>query len=727
MERSFKKEVQSLRLGDGETFHGEGILAVTKALLQSGVSYVGGYQGAPVSHLLDVMVDAEDYLKELGVHVEACTNEASAAAMLGASINYPIRGAVTWKAIVGTNVASDALSNLASPGVMGGAMIIVGEDYGEGGAVIQERSHAYALKSSIWLLDPRPNLPSIVRTVEKGFELSEASQAPVMLELRIRACHVTGSFEAKNNIKPAISELSRTSPAPHNFARLSHPPVTFVHEKLKIDQRMPAARDFILREKLNEIFGGDLNDIGIIVQGGLFNGTLRALERFGLADTFGETRVPILCLNVTYPLVPEEIRSFCADKKAVLIVEEGFPEYIEQMVATDLRRGDIQTRLYGKDVLPPAGEYTQEVLMRGIAQFLIEAKPASIDTAAISDRLNKLTAHLPAVQQSLRDLPPRPPTFCTGCPERPVFSALKLTQADTGNRHISADIGCHCFGLFAPFSMGNSVLGYGMSLASAAAVGPNIEKRPIAVMGDGGFWHNGLITGVTSNLFNKGDGLLIVFQNGYTSATGLQYMPSSKASRAGEGQTADIEQTLKTMGVKWLRKVRTYSVGKMMATVKEALASAEHGLKVIIADGECQLARQRRVRAEDAGKLARGERVVRTKFGVDDEICTGDHSCIRLSGCPSLSVKPSPDPLRTDPVATVIESCVGCGLCGEVAHAAVLCPSFYKAEIVRNATWWDRTLFRIRKTVIGWFGGRARDSAIPAGAVPAAAREQVTA
>ena len=726
-ERSFVAEARKLTAGNGETFTGEGILAVTKALLQSGVSYVGGYQGAPVSHLLDVMVDAEDYLKELGVHVETCTNEASAAAMLGASINYPIRGAVTWKAIVGTNVASDALSNLASPGVMGGAMIIVGEDYGEGGAVIQERSHAYALKSSIWLLDPRPDLPSIVRIVEKGFELSEASHAPVMLELRIRACHVTGSFQAKNNIKPAISELSRTSPAPHNFTRLAHPPVTFAHEKLKVDQRMPVARDFIMREKLNEVFPGDLKDIGIIVQGGLYNGTLRALERLGFADAFGECRVPVLCLNVTYPLVPEEIRSFCADKKAVLIVEEGFPEYIEQMVATELRRGDIQTRLHGKDVLPQAGEYTQEVLMRGLAQFLIDSRPARVDIAAIGDRLKQLTAHLPAVQHALRDLPPRPPTFCTGCPERPVFSALKLTQAETGNRHISADIGCHCFGLFAPFSMGNSVLGYGMSLASAAAVGPNTNKRPIAVMGDGGFWHNGLITGVTSNLFNKGDGLLIVFQNGYTSATGLQYMPSSKASRAGEGQTADIEQTLKTMGVKWMRKVRTYSVGKMMATIKEALASAEHGLKVIIADGECQLARQRRVRAEDAGKLARGERVVRTKFGVDDEICTGDHSCIRLSGCPSLTVKPSPDPLRTDPVASVIESCVGCGLCGEVAHAAVLCPSFYRAEIIRNATWWDRTLFNIRRAVIGWFAGRQPSGEMPAGAVPAAARERVPA
>ena len=80
MERSFKKEVDALRLGAGDIFRGEGILAVTKALLQSGVSYVGGYQGAPVSHLLDVMVDAEDLLAELGVHVETCTNEAAAAA-----------------------------------------------------------------------------------------------------------------------------------------------------------------------------------------------------------------------------------------------------------------------------------------------------------------------------------------------------------------------------------------------------------------------------------------------------------------------------------------------------------------------------------------------------------------------------------------------------------------------------------------------------------------------
>src|SRR6202047_5321455 len=238
MERSFKTEVEALRLGDGAVFRGEGIFAVTQGVAPAGVSYVGGYQGAPVSHLIDVLVDAEDMMAELGVHVETCTNEASAAAMLGASISYPLRGAVTWKSIVGTNVAADALSNLASPGVIGGAMIILGEDYGEGASVIQERSYAYAMKSTMWLLDPRPDLPTIVRMVEKGFELSEASHSPVMLELRIRACHVTGEFAAKDNRPGAYSGLNRLAGPPRfDYGKLSHPPVTFLQERLKVEER----------------------------------------------------------------------------------------------------------------------------------------------------------------------------------------------------------------------------------------------------------------------------------------------------------------------------------------------------------------------------------------------------------------------------------------------------------------------------------------------------------
>ena len=287
-ERSFKKEVQKLRLGEGEVFHGEGILAVTKALLQSGVSYVAGYQGAPISHLMDVLADANDILAELGVHFEHSASEATATATLAASVNYPLRGAATFKSTVGTNVASDALANLASGGVTGGALIIVGEDYGEGSSIMQERSHAFAMKSQVWLLDPRPNLPSIVQAVESGFELSEATNTPVMLELRIRACHVHGRFVAKANRRPAFTLKDAIEQPRRQTDRIVLPPASYLHEREKIEKRWPAAVKFIQDHRLNEFFAEDAQDFGIVLQGGMYNNVVRALELLGLSDAYGE-------------------------------------------------------------------------------------------------------------------------------------------------------------------------------------------------------------------------------------------------------------------------------------------------------------------------------------------------------------------------------------------------------------------------------------------------------
>lgn len=710
MEVSFSKEIESLRLGAGDTFHGEGILAITKALLQSGVAYIGGYQGAPVSHLLDVMVQAKGYMDELGVHVEACSNEASAAAMLGASIHYPLRGAVTWKSIVGTNVAADALSNLCSPGVTGGALVVVGEDYGEGASVIQERTHAYALKSGMCLLDPRPDLGVMVRMVEEGFRLSETSNMPAILELRIRACHVRGSFEAKDNRPPAVSTRAlMENPAGFDYMKLAHPPVTFRHEKLKGEQRIPAARRYVVEHKLNELFDGTHADLGIIVQGGIYNALVRSLQQLGLADAFGGTDIPILCLNVTYPLVPEQVADFCVGKRAVLVVEEGQPEYIEQEIATLLRRRDIQTKLHGKDLLPPAGEYSVEVLSGGLTHFAAAYLPGPATEQA--RRWLAGNAERRAAAAALtRPLPARPPGFCIGCPERPVFSALKLAQEEIGKVHIAADIGCHALATFEPFHSGHSILGYGMSLASSAGVSPVMQRRTLAIMGDGGFWHNGLLTGVQSALFNGDDAVLLIFKNGYTSATGTQDIISTpeddaKAEAADKARSIvhtnqTIESTLKGLGVQWMRTVHTYEVEAMRATLTDAFTSDFNGLKVIIAEGECQLERQRRIKPWIQSLLKKGERVVRVKYGVDEDVCNGDHACIRLSGCPTLTLKDNPDPLKVDPVATVIDGCVGCGLCGANAHAATLCPSFYRAEVVQNPRWHERLLHSLRSAVV---------------------------
>ncbi len=716
MEVQFAHEVGQLRLGAGAEFHGEGILAITKALLQSGVSYVGGYQGAPVSHLVDVMVQAREYLDELGVQVHACANEASAAALLGASIHYPVRGAVTWKSIVGTNVASDALSNLASPGVTGGALVVVGADYGEGASVIQERTHAFAVKSTIALFDPRPDLPHLVEMVEHAFRLSEASSMPAMLELRIRACHVRGSFTCKDNVAPRLSFRTRQAePAAFDYQRLSHPPSTFQHEKRKLEERIPAARRYIAGHRLNEHFPGRREDLGLVVQGGLYNNLLRALQIFGLADALGGCELPVLVLNVAWPLVPEELLAFCTGKRGVLLVEEGQPEFIELELATLLRRQGVDTPLHGKDFIPAAGELGVEAIAGGLASFLARHLPqhpagsARAWLAANQDRRAEVARELG------RPLPPRPPGFCVGCPERPVFAAIKLVQQEVGRLHIAADIGCHSFGTFEPFGVGHSILGYGMSLASSAGVAPLMQRRTLAIVGDGGFWHNGVLTGVQSALFNGDDVVLLILKNGYTSATGTQDIISSPsaaargAAREPQRSLVDsnttIEQTLRGLGVTWLRTVDSYAVDAVRRVLREALTGPTGGLKVIVAEGECQLERQRRVRPWLEQRQQRGKRTVRVRYGVDEDVCSGDHACIRLSACPALTLKDAADPLRLDPVATVTAACVGCGLCGANVQAAALCPSFHRIETVQHPHAGERLLAGLRASLVDALGG----------------------
>ncbi len=697
-----------MRLGAGEEFRGEGILAVTKALLQSGVSYVGGYQGAPISHLMDVLTDAKDILDELGVHFEASASEAAAGAMLAASVNYPLRGAVTWKSTVGTNVASDALANVASGGVKGGALIIVGEDYGEGASIMQERSHAFAMKSQIWLLDPRPNLTSIVNAVETGFQLSEASNTPVMLELRIRACHVYGRFIAKDNQRPEFTLRDALENPERDTERIVLPPASFLHEQEKIKQRWPAAVEFIRENRLNEFLGGATGDVGLIVQGGLYNTLIRALELLGLSDSFGNTEIPIYVLNVTYPLIPQEVVGFCADKRAVLMIEEGQPDYLEQAVNTILRRADVQTKVCGKDVLPMAGEYTGQVLKQGVAKFLDAHAGKNIPPQALEGPV--VPADLTAI------VPPRPVGFCTGCPERPVFTAMKLIERELGRFHVSCDIGCHLFSILPPFHIGNTTMGYGLGAAGASAFAASgAKKRAIAIMGDGGFWHNGLTSGVGNAVFNQDDNVLMIIDNGYSAATGGQDLLSSRSRTSLHSTRHRIEDAVRGLGVKWLRRVRTYDLADMYATLREALTTPVKGPKVIIAQSECQLNRQRRIRPQIRRMLKDGKRVVREQFGVDAETCTGDHSCIRLSGCPSLTIRENPDPLRSDPVAYVDNSCVGCGHCGEVADVAVLCPSFYRVEIISNPSFWDVWTARLRHVVIGWLqrrGERRRAHAV---------------
>src|SRR5437588_611085 len=438
-ERSFAEDVKQLGYGQGQVLRGEGILAITKALLQSGVSYVGGYPGAPI---------------------------------------------------------------------------------------LQERTHSAALKSSVPLLDPRNSLQSFARFVEEGFGLSEACNEPVLFSIRIRACHMRGTLECRDNVRPAISMRSPLEAPSFSLERINLPPFTYAMEARKFEQRLPAARRYILEREL------------------------KALAH--------EARLDV----------------------------------------------EIQ----GKEVFSPHGEYVPALVIGGLRKFLVGANPTAQSVTAIEDRYAALTAHRETVRAALPEpVSKRPPSFCTGCPERPLFSAMNVLRTQD------------------------------------PSIGDNARKEP---------------TGMT------------------------------------------IPQALRGVGVSWIRTVDSYDIAKMIGTLREALTTRVKGLKVVIARGECQLERQRRLRPLNRARAAAGQTVVQPRFGVDPEVCTGDHSCMRLNGCPSLTLRESPDPLREDPIAHVDDTCVGCGVCGEVAHAAVLCPSFYQVRVIANPGPWTRLVDRLRRAAI---------------------------
>ncbi|MFT7594164.1 MAG: indolepyruvate ferredoxin oxidoreductase alpha subunit, partial [Paracoccaceae bacterium] len=480
----------------------------------------------------------------------------------------------------------------------------------------------------------------------------------------------------------------------------------YAHEQDKIETRWPAAQDYIIRNKLNEVFGPSDGPVGIVVQGGMYNGVMRALQRLGLADIYGNSNVPIYVLNVTYPLVEPEFLEFCEGKQALMVVEEGQPEFIEQGLTTMLYRAGKTLPFYGKGLLPQAGEYTGKVLFDGISGFLKQTAPA-----LLSANLRAPNAPAPDIPDLSNTVPIRPPGFCTGCPERPIFAAMKLVEKELGKHQITADIGCHLFAALPPFEIGGSTMGYGLGPASNAAFDGGGERRAISVIGDGGFWHNGLSSSFGNMVYNKADSVAVVVDNFYSAATGGQDVLSSRADNVSKSTKHSIKKALNGIGVKWVRQVdRTYDVAHMRDVFREALTTGYDGPKVIVASSECMLNKQRREKPLRQQAIRDGQRVQVPRFGVDADVCTGDHACMRLSGCPSLSLKTLDDPLRDDPVASIDQSCVGCGNCGEVADAAILCPSFYQADVVHNPGRFERFRAGLRAQVIAWLQTRRAGS-----------------
>jgi indolepyruvate ferredoxin oxidoreductase alpha subunit len=426
---------------------------------------------------------------------------------------------------------------------------------------------------------------------------------------------------------------------------------------------------------------------------------MRSLANLGLADEDGVTdpAISVLQLNVVYPLCDDQIVGFIQGKREVLLVEEGQPDLMEQQIRAMLHQRGIGTPFHGHDLVPGVGELVPGRVLPALADFLARLLPERADAirgtaSGFMDR-QKLAASL-----FPKPVTPRPPTFCTGCPERPVFSMMKINEMLTGQKDWHAtDVGCYGMAGLAPFHMADSNMGMGGGLAAATALSAMSEQKNVSVVGDGTLWHSALNTCVVNGLYNKQDATYLVLDNKWTAMTGAHENPNSGPQLTGEQSGGDfnIERTFRGLGVKHVEKANPYNFRDFQKKLKKIQADPEPQLRVLISEAECQLQRQRTVKPMRAKAIAEGKRVEVERLGVDEEVCVGDHSCMRVNGCPSLTLEESPNTLKTAPVAAIDTTCVGCGVCGEIAHAAQLCPSFHKVTVVRNASRFERFMQKL--------------------------------
>jgi indolepyruvate ferredoxin oxidoreductase alpha subunit len=686
--------VDQLRLTQGQWLYGDGALVAMKALLESGISYLGGYPGAPVSNLTDVAEDALPLLQEMGIFYARNTNEAAAAALLKASINHPVRGAVSWK-VVGTNVAADVLAHIASSGVRGGCVIFVGEDYGCTSTTVAEKSLSYGVHLSMPVLDPRCDSEHLAHLVRHAFPLSEACSMPVLFVVRTRVGNMAGAMRTLDSHPPAISTKQPLQAIVQTPETVPLPPFSQVQEKDKAQRRLPAAESYIEANHLNELIPGEADGKrGIISHGLVTDLVLRGLERLGEADTTGRSRIPILSLHALHPLASRQLAEFLADKEDVVIFEEGIPPLLEDGIRSLAHKRGISARLLGNGLLPEAGEYTPDVVLAGLEAFL--ARGTRVYAPAFKPR-----------QETQHPLPQRPPLFCAGCPERPVFSAIKLFQK-THNIEFeyAGDISCAVLATYPPFEVLGSITGMGTGLAASLALSKLSKQKTVYVVGDGTTWAQALTTSIANAQLNFQDAIVIVLENFWTAMTGHQPNPSSRLGPGGN-PLMDIEKTLRAMGQTWLRVVSPYDFGHALRTLEEAYRDNSPRLKIIISRAECELEKQRRVRRFREKRLRDGKRIAVRRLGVDAEVCAGDKSCIGYSGCPSMGISENPNPLRRGSVAQIDSGCTGCQLCGEIAETAHLCPSFYETLRVKNPTPWER----LRRAIESLFVPSLRPSA----------------
>jgi len=672
-----------------------------KGALEGKVSLITGYPGSPIADFFNSTRQIKNFLDQKGIVVQVANNEALSAARLNGSQMEDIKAIAAMKS-VGAHVASDglALGNLAKSSHKGGALVIIGDDPWSESTQVPADSRFLAKHLHMPVMEPA-TFQELKDWVPIGLDLSAKSNLFIAYIVTTNLADGGGTVTVYANQSPTISanrpvEIDTRSIPVEETVVLS--PRTAIREETLADRYDDLIRFMRLYEVDKILYGDSAEKIGFITSGMAYGYLEHAFCELGLQGRF-----PILKFGITYPLDKQLLLEFCERLEHVFVIEER-RDFLESQVATLLKdlyqSGKLKKlpSLWGKQFpfdlpgLPSTRGLNPSVLIDYLGSVFLkfESKGIAVDRVRIERELALLRETLNYQIQ----IPQRTPTFCPGCPHRDSSSAfleVKRKFRDPAymrrqhNREpvdllFHGDTGCYTMLMFEPNSeLMHNYSGMGLGGGTGAGINPFITNKQVVFMGDSTFFHSGMIA-ISDAIKHDQDITFVILDNGTTAMTGHQPTPAQEIDIVGNRTVRqEIEAIVQGMSKNAVIPVHRANPGYRTAylgLIEETIL--QDGVKVIIADKECGITRDRKVSREEKKILREKGFIPQKKFiNITPEVCEFCFECTKATGCPGLTITPT---LYGPKLITDLSWCKADGACTKIDA----CPSFEEMEVRRK-------------------------------------------
>jgi indolepyruvate ferredoxin oxidoreductase, alpha subunit len=603
--------------------------AVVRAMVETGTRVVTAYPGSPTPEIatavLSIPADKRPFYFEFSTNEKVATEVA-----FGASVNGHL-SCVFFKS-VGLNVAADTFVQLNHMNLIGGMVVVIGDDPGANSSQNEQDNRHYARMTYTTLFEPATPTEAY-EMYKEAASLSREHGKPVILRLTTHVCHAKEKIEfAAWNSKP-VDDTPR-------FDKSNGPYIPITRLVFPMKESMLVKREqfraYAEQSRFNQVVDNGNTSRGVITAGVPF---------LSLQDVLAGIENPpdILSLGVVYPLARERVLAFLRCHDEVKILEE-LDDYLELEIKALAYDYGLKTRIFGKtDRSDWMGEYTPDKVVQVIRKVWPDLVPED----------DPLVFDLPT---------PRPAQMCPGCGHRTAFFAVR--QALSDDDITVGDIGCHTLGFLPPYEVGEVLLCMGHSTGTGAGLSLfNKSRKVVSFIGDSTLFHAGL-PGIVNALFNQHNLTLIVMENGTTAMTGHQDHPGSGRNVNRETDAIAIEEMLRGLGVSNIRRTDAYAVKKLVGMIREAVE--EEGFKVIIASHPCMLkqVRDKRRAGAFANKLV----------DVNQDKCTLAYSCISDFACPTFQIDDN------GKVTTHPDLCIGDASCLQTCASRAITPPHARGE-----------------------------------------------